>query len=98
MTDTPAPDQPQPITIYNLRKGPPPDGVILVDRRTVWGNPFVMHDESQRDEVCEKFEQYAVNRLANQPDWLAPLRGKDLACWCTPKRCHAETLMRLANE
>jgi hypothetical protein len=25
------------------------------------------------------------------------LRGKDLACWCAPKRCHAEVLRELAN-
>ncbi len=31
-------------------------------------------------------------------DWVKPLRGKDLACWCplgTP--CHADVLLELAN-
>lgn len=26
------------------------------------------------------------------------LRGRDLACWCTPLPCHADVLLRLANE
>jgi hypothetical protein len=26
-----------------------------------------------------------------------PLVGKDLVCYCAPRRCHAETLLRLAN-
>ena len=31
------------------------------------------------------------------PD-LAPLRGKNLACWCKPgSACHADVLLRLAN-
>lgn len=29
---------------------------------------------------------------------VAPLRGKDLACWCPPgKPCHADVLLRIAN-
>lgn len=73
-------------------------GTVRVDRRTDWGNPFVMRDENERNQVCDLFEQYAQWRLSQQPDWLKPLRGKHLACWCAPKRCHAETLMRLANK
>lgn len=85
-------------TIYNMRNGPLPVGVVKVERGTDYGNPFIMHDESQRDQVCNAFDDYAKWRLTYQPDWLKPLRGKGLACWCAPKRCHAETLMRLANE
>ena len=29
---------------------------------------------------------------------LAPLRGKDLVCWCSPLPCHADVLLRMANE
>jgi hypothetical protein len=38
-------------------------------------------------------------------EFLAPLRGKDLACWCRltdkdgkPVPCHADVLLELANE
>ena len=85
------------IHIYNLRNGKPPSDAVLVDRRTPWGNPFPMDDETERDFVCDEFEDYAKKRLTNEPDWLSPLRGKNLVCWCAPKRCHAETLRRLAN-
>ncbi len=31
--------------------------------------------------------------------WLAPLRGKNLACWCAPDvPCHADVLLELANK
>lgn len=87
-----------PVKIYNLRDVPVPDDAIIVDRSSVWGNPFYMHEEKSRDSVCDAFEKYARERAANDMNWLAPLRGKNLACWCAPKRCHAETLARLAND
>ena len=32
-------------------------------------------------------------------EWLAPLRGKDLACWCPLDHpCHADVLLRLVNK
>ena len=73
-------------------------GAIRVDRVSDWGNPFIMHQEQERDEVCGRYEQYAYWRLSIQPDWLVLLRGKVLACHCAPRRCHADTLLRLANE
>ena len=31
-------------------------------------------------------------------EWLTPLRGRDLACWCPIDRpCHADVLLELAN-
>lgn len=71
---------------------------VYVGRPSPWGNPFSMHEESGRDAACDRFEAYATKRHAEDPTWLAPLRGKDLVCWCAPRRCHADTLLRLANE
>jgi hypothetical protein len=76
----------------------PPRDAVLVDRRTKWGNPFVMHSESQRNAVCEKFEAYIEAHPELKPAIREELQGKDLVCWCAPKRCHAKTLMRIANE
>lgn len=75
-------------------------GAIRVDRGSEWGNPFVMHgySDAERERVCNLYEAYAKWRLTVDPKWLDPLRGHDLACWCSPKRCHADTLLRLANE
>lgn len=83
--------------IINLRN-PKTFRFVKVDRGSNWGNPFVMRDESERDDVCNQFELYANWRLKFEPDWLKPLIGRNLACWCSPKRCHAETLLRLANK
>jgi hypothetical protein len=72
---------------------------VRVDRMTNWGNPFVMKwdRDDERDRVCDLFVEYASWRLSVEPDWLKPLKGSNLGCWCAPKRCHADTLLFLAN-
>lgn len=74
---------------------------VRVDRRTEWGNPFIMRNDSdkERDRVCDAFEVSVglwppdkIRRMKEQ------LRGRNLGCWCSPKRCHADTLLRIANE
>ena len=87
------------MNIYNRSKPSTiPEGAIYVGRGTDWGNPFVMRSEADREDVCNQFELYALWRLRLEPDWLKPLKGKNLVCHCAPKRCHAEMLMKLANE
>ena len=40
-----------------------------------------------------------IPNLPADPDWLAPLRGHDLACWCPlDQPCHADVLLELANQ
>ena len=74
-----------------------------VGRPTPLGNPFVMRDESERDEVCDKYARWFAQMLVEQPpnvmNQLLSLREKlrlqgvlTLRCWCAPKRCHAESI------
>jgi Domain of unknown function (DUF4326) len=81
-----------------------PDQAICVTRPGRWGNPFVIGMDGDRAHVLASFAAYAHQRLADDPQWLAPLRGKDLACWCaillpdgSPCPCHADLLLDLAN-
>jgi Domain of unknown function (DUF4326) len=51
-----------------------------------------------RETALRLFEAYARMRAQWEPDWLEPLRGKDLACSCrVDERCHADVLLALAN-
>jgi hypothetical protein len=60
-------------------------------RRTVYGKT--------RAECLRLFASYAKVRMVQDPGWLEPLRGKDLACWCpVGEACHADLLLRLAND
>ncbi|NNM75007.1 DUF4326 domain-containing protein [Enterovirga sp. DB1703] len=43
------------------------------------------------------FRDWATDEFSPLPD-LAPLRGKNLACWCRlDQPCHADVLLELAN-
>lgn len=68
----------------------------------VWtsGDSPAFGDEQVRDlpHSLELFRDYATQRARRHPEWLAPLRGKDLACWCKEgATCHADILLELAN-
>jgi hypothetical protein len=69
----------------------PPDAVYC-GRPSKWGNPFAMRGEFQRDVVCDRFEREVLPTLD-----VSELRGKDLVCFCAPKRCHCDALLRKAN-
>ena len=83
--------------VYNKRHTYPADAVY-VGRPSKWGNPFKVGKHGTREEVIGFFEEYARRKLAKEPDWLEPLRGKDLVCWCAPEACHADVLLRMAND
>lgn len=62
--------------------------------------PVASKTEGQQLAV-EKFAASATKSASHYggATWLAPLRGKNLACWCKPGTpCHADVLLRLANE
>lgn len=46
-----------------------------------------------------KFEEYLERMEREKRDeLLAPLKGKDLGCWCKlTERCHADVLLKWAN-
>jgi hypothetical protein len=76
--------------------GEMPENAVYVGRPSRLGNPFQVGRDGTRLEVIRKYE----DRLMRRPDLLAllpDLRGKDLICWCAPKPCHADVLLRLAN-
>lgn len=57
------------ITIKNLRNSKPQcEWQVRVDRTSVLGNPFYMSDESHRDEVCDKYEDYFYNMVGFDED------------------------------
>jgi ParB-like chromosome segregation protein Spo0J len=72
--------------------------LLPIDRGTQWGNPFVMDADGTRDEVCDHYDWY----LDYKPSLLSKLdslRGKVLACWCYPERCHGDCLCeRMRND
>jgi len=75
-----------------------PEGSVAIGRGTVWGNPFIVGADGEREVVVAKFYHYAKWRLEREPDWLEPLRGKDLACYCSPNKCHGDAIIALLSQ
>lgn len=78
--------------VLNKHRDGMPLGSVYCGRGSPWGNPFKIGVHGTRDEVCDRFEREILPKL----DTL-PLRGKDLVCFCAPKRCHCDALLREAN-
>jgi hypothetical protein len=78
-----------------------------VDRRNpVLGNPYILKDVynmKERNEVIDNYIEYADTNYNSRGDMYEAvleianmlMAGKDvsLACWCAPKRCHAEWIV-----
>ena len=68
----------------------------------IWGNKHILSKEDKdndekRNEVCDLHE---IDILKDKEllKKIPNLKGKVLNCDCHPKRCHGDTLARLANE
>ena len=97
------------IEICNLRnKKPSKPYDFKVDRTSPLGNPFFMKDESFRDEVCDKYREYFYNKIKNSKSFRESVEALmavyvqtgqlRLFCWCSPKKCHSETIREFILE
>ena len=103
------------VQIINLRTGQPYD--FRCDRQSPVGNPYFMHNEGERNLVCERYFKL-FNQIMHDDSLAdnAKARGMTstvkefrdyihrieqhyathgtvtLACWCSPKQCHCETI------
>lgn len=78
--------------VYNLKTEVIPKGAVYCGRGSPYGNPFRMFKESERNLVCDRFENEILPSLD-----VSDLEGKDLVCFCAPKRCHCDAILKKAN-
>ena len=74
-------------------------GVVRIDRRTRWGNPFVIARDGDRAEVIELYRRDLWRRIRAGEialEDLAALNSKTLLCHCHPLPCHGDVLARAA--
>lgn len=65
---------------------------VYIGRPSKWGNPFTIGKDGTREEVIAKYEQYLIDSgLINDID---ELQDKTLGCWCSPKACHGDVLIK----
>lgn len=85
----PAPRMPR---VLNKHRDAIPPGAVYCGRGSPWGNPFHIGRDGTRDAVCERFAAEILPTLD-----VTLITGRDLVCFCAPKRCHCDDLVRAAN-
>ena len=79
---------------------------VYIGRGSKWGNPY-SHLEESKAQYKTKTRAEAINRYE---DWirngdgkyllehLSELENKTLGCFCKPKSCHGDVLIKLITE
>ena len=67
---------------------------IYIGRPSKWGNPFMIGKDGNRRDVIDKYREWILQQPNLLHD-LGELEGKILGCWCAPKECHGDILIKL---
>ena len=77
---------------------------VYIGRPSKWGNPYSHRPNTTakfacdtRESAIEYYESYlrGNERLLND---LVEIAGKIMGCWCAPKCCHGDVLIKLCRE
>ena len=88
-------------TIWNMRTQRAPDGAVPIGRGTPFGNPFRVADHGRQQAIAlfrlwlwrERLDEGRDREAVAE---IAALHGRDLACFCAPRPCHGEVLIKAA--
>ena len=64
---------------------------------SIWANPFTRKQGFPPGSTLPAYEQYVQSNPALLHKILM-LVGKTLGCWCKPKPCHGDVLVKLVKE
>ena len=74
-----------------------PAGSVYIGRGSAFGNPFIIGRDGDRNAVCDKYKEMLAGNASLREKVKSELRGKNLVCFCAPRRCHGDLLLELAN-
>ena len=73
---------------------------VYIGRGSIWGNPFVLNLELERDLVVEQYKLHLIEQIKQgiiTIDQLKQLNGKKLGCYCKPKKCHGDIIKEIVD-
>jgi hypothetical protein len=68
-----------------------------IGRPSVWGNPYKKGPDGTLSQVLAKYEDH-VESSPELVESLWELIGHRLACFCAPRGCHGDVLVRLIEK
>ncbi|ELY3731976.1 DUF4326 domain-containing protein [Cronobacter sakazakii] len=85
--------------VVNKDKGEKFD--VYIGRGTIWGNPYQIGVDGDRDEVIRKFkydfDKGFLKPFDNIEKNFSALKGKVIACHCKPYACHGDIIADYIN-
>lgn len=69
---------------------------VLIDRRGIFGSPFKISSKCTRKKSVALYRKYFGKRINTDRYFrkaVEKLRGRKLACWCTPLACHGDVII-----
>ena len=69
---------------------------VYIGRPSIFGNPFSIGRDGNREQVIEKYRAYFLEKIKNNERFrkaVEGLRGKVIACWCKPLACHGDVIV-----
>lgn len=75
----------------------------FIGRGSKWGNPFRITQQRDREHAIMEYIEWVENDEDDtKAIWIREniglLRGRDLACFCAPLKCHGDYLLEQANK
>lgn len=90
------------VKVVHVRNAQTNQSRVYIGRPSVFGNPFPLHDETERRAVVIQYRDWLREQKANQTKvWEAVVALADrvkqgenleLACYCAPKLCHGNVI------
>ena len=68
---------------------------VYIGRGSLFGNPFKIGKDGDRDSVVELYRQYFYGKISRDAEFkrnVLALKGKTLGCYCKPQRCHGDII------
>lgn len=88
----------EPPRVHNKHHGTAPPDAVYIGRGSIYGNPFVIGQHGDRNEVCDAYESMLLSNQELLAEVRNNLKDKHLVCYCYPKRCHGDILLQIANQ
>lgn len=73
---------------------------VFIGRPSVYGNPFIIGRDGDRNAVIDKFKEYwyAPEQKSLRERALEELPEKTIGCFCKPSKCHGDIIASYVND
>ena len=95
--------------VFSIRNAPKDAIYIGRGNNSIFGNPFPMHGEETREQVCIDFRKWLVEKIKNDKAFankVKNLKGHNVKCFCSNETnskksgarwCHGHILLACAD-